>query len=150
VHYDEDIFVGYRHFDKNGIEPLFPFGHGLSYTTFEYGNVKVNKAQISGDEGSKVSVDVKNTGQRAGGEVIQLYVQDIEASVPRPPKELKGFRKVFLQPGEQKNVVLDIAKADLSFYDEKQGKWVVEPGKFMLHVGSSSRDIRASVEILLT
>jgi beta-glucosidase len=149
VYYDEGIFVGYRHFDKEGIEPLFPFGHGLSYTTFEYGNVKASKAKLSGDEGCKVSVDVKNTGQLAGAEVVQLYVQDVEASVPRPPKELKGFRKVFLQPGEQATVTLDIGKADLSFFDEKRGKWVAEPGKFVLHVGSSSRDIRGRVEIEL-
>lgn len=149
VHYDEGIFVGYRHFDKNGIEPLFPFGHGLSYTTFEYSQVKVSRATTSGDEGWKVSVAVKNTGTRAGAEVVQLYVQDVEASVARPPKELKGFCKVFLQPDEQKTVTLDISKADLSFYDEKAGKWVAEPGKFVLHVGSSSRDIRTSADLTL-
>ncbi len=150
VYYDEGIFVGYRYFDKEGIEPLFPFGHGLSYTTFEYGSVKASKANLSGDEGYKVSVDVKNTGQRAGAEIVQLYVQDVEASVPRPPKELKGFRKVFLKPGEQATVTLDISKADLSFFDEKQGKWVAEPGKFVLHVGTSSCDIRGRVEIELS
>jgi len=149
VYYDEGIFVGYRHFDKNGIEPLFPFGHGLSYTTFEYSSVKVDKANLAGDEGCKVSVDVKNAGMRAGAEVVQLYVQDVDSSLPRPPKELKGFQKIFLQPGEKKSVTFDIGKADLSFYDEKQGNWVAEPGKFVLHVGSSSRDIRGSVEITL-
>ncbi len=149
VYYDEGVFVGYRHFDKHGIEPLFSFGHGLSYSTFEYGGVKASKASLAGNEGCKVTVEVKNAGTHAGAEVVQLYVQDVEASVPRPPKELKGFRKVFLQPGEKATVAFDISKDDLSFYDEQVGKWVAEPGKFVLHVASSSRDMRGSVEIQL-
>lgn len=134
VYYDEGIFVGYRHFDARGIEPLFPFGHGLSYTKFAYENLEV-------DEG-KVSVDITNAGQRTGAEVVQLYIHDVDASVERPPKELKGFKKVCLGPGEKETLSFSLGKLDLSFWDEKVGRWTAEKGEFEALVGSSSRDVR--------
>jgi beta-glucosidase len=140
--YEEGIFVGYRHFDTKNIEPLFPFGHGLSYTNFTYDNLKVTPTQVSAGGTIKVSLDVKNTGSLKGAEVVQLYVRDLEASVPRPTKELKGFSKVSLKPGEKKQVVFTVDKSSLAFYDVTNKGWTVEPGKFELLVGSSSRDIR--------
>ncbi len=147
VFYDEGIFVGYRHFDTKDIEPLFPFGHGLSYTTFAYENVIINKEYVRGDDKFIVSVDIVNSGKRSGAEVVQLYVQDIESSVERPLKELKGFKKVNLNPGEKTNVVFELEKSDLSFYDDVSGKWKVEEGLFSILIGSSSRDIRLQCKI---
>jgi beta-glucosidase len=147
VKYEEGIFVGYRYFDTKNIEPLFPFGHGLSYTTFTYENLKISKDKVSGDETFKVSVDITNSGPRVGAEVIQLYIQDVECSVERPTKELKGFKKIKLEPGDKKSITLEIEKKDLSFYDDKSGRWKAEPGKFNILVGSSSRDIRLQGEI---
>ena len=129
--YREDIFVGYRWADKEKIKPLFPFGHGLSYTTFAYG---------------KPSADnVKYTGTREGQEVVQLYISDKKSSLPRPIKELKGFQKVKLAPGEEKAVTLTIDKKALSFFDDAKHEWVAEPGKFEAIIGSSSRDIKGTV-----
>jgi beta-glucosidase len=140
VNYAEGIYVGYRYFDTKGVEPLFPFGHGLSYTQFKYDNLKTGVA-----EGRvNVSLDVKNTGGRAGAEVVQVYVRDPQASVDRPQKELKAFRKVFLKPGEKKTVTMTLDRRALAFYDETSKGWVVEPGVFEIIVGSSSRDIRLS------
>jgi beta-glucosidase len=139
VYYDEGIFVGYRHFDTRGIEPLFPFGHGLSYTKFAYENLSVN--------GMKVSADVTNTGDRAGAEVVQLYVHDSTSSVERPMKELKGFEKVHLDPGRTETVTFTLTEEDLSFWDEKTGHWTTEAGEFGILVGSSSRDIRLQGEL---
>ncbi len=147
VNYDDGIFVGYRYFDTNNIEPLFPFGHGLSYTTFTYDNLKISKDKVSGDETVKVSVDITNSGSRTGAEVVQLYVQDVDCSVERPLKELKGFKKIKLEPGAKETINLELGKEDLSFYDEKSGGWKVEPGKFNILVGSSSRDIRLQGKI---
>jgi beta-glucosidase len=126
VKYEEDIFVGYRYFEKNGIEPLFPFGHGLSYTNFSYQNLKINKETISGDEKFTVSVEISNTGDCVGAEVSQLYVQDVECSVKRPPKELKGFKKVKLEPKASETISFELGKEDLSFYDEKESSWKAE------------------------
>ncbi len=140
--YDEGIFVGYRHFDRAGIDPLFPFGHGLSYTSFAYGNLVLSKKQITPDDTLEVSLQVRNTGKMAGNEVVQLYIHDDKASVEREVKALKGFARVSLEPGESKKVTFDMHRDHLSFYDEGAGKWVVEPGTFGIEVGSSSRDIR--------
>jgi beta-glucosidase len=142
VLYEEGIFVGYRHYDAKNIEPLFPFGHGLSYTSFEYSGLKVSPAEIKAGDKIKVSIDVKNTGKVAGKEVVQLYVSDVASSVPRPPKELKAFQKISLLPGETKTVRFTLDKEALSFYDTDLKDWVAEPGKFEIQVGSSSRDIR--------
>ena len=147
VYYDEGVFVGYRHFDTNNIEPLFPFGHGLSYTTFMYDNLKISKKSVSGDENFTVSVDVSNSGKRAGAEVTQLYIQDVESSVERPLKELKGFKKIKLEPGAKETIIFELGKKDLSFYDEKSSSWIAEKGQFNILVGSSSRDIRLEEKI---
>ncbi|NVM05175.1 MAG: glycoside hydrolase family 3 C-terminal domain-containing protein [Candidatus Helarchaeota archaeon] len=147
VFYDEGIFVGYRHFDKENIEPLFPFGYGLSYTTFKYENLQISKKRISKNEKIRVSCDVVNSGKREGAEVVQLYVQDVESSVERPVKELKGFKKINLKSGEKGTVTFELEKQDLSFYDEKDHCWKAESGIFKLFIGSSSRDIRLQDEI---
>lgn len=141
VHYGEGIFVGYRHYDKQAVEPLFPFGHGLSYTTFELANLRLNGAAFGGDDLIQVSVDVTNSGTRAGQEVVQVYVCDVEARVPRPLQELKAFAKVALEPGETQTVTLTLDRQALAFYDTAVHAWVVEPGTFEVRVGRSSRAI---------
>ncbi len=147
VYYDEGIFVGYRHFDTKNIEPLFPFGYGLSYTTFAYDNLKIDKKTISGDDKFTVSVDITNSGNRTGAEVVQLYVQDVECSVERSLKELKGFKKVQLNSSEKKTIEFEIEKSDLSFFNEKTSCWTVEKGFFNILIGSSSRNIHQKGEI---
>ena len=143
--YGDGIFVGYRHFDKNNIEPLFPFGYGLSYTNFEYNNFKLNHNR---DE-VIASFDLKNTGKVAGSEIAQLYVRDVESSVERPVKELKGFSKVRLNPGETKNVKISLNKNAFMFFDPQIEKWTLEPGEFEIMIGSSSRDIHLKDKITL-
>jgi len=139
VRYDEGIFVGYR---KSDIEPLFAFGHGLSYTTFEYSNIVLNELETAEDHSIAISVDVTNAGNRAGAEVVQLYMHDVESSVERPAKELKGFRKVFIEPGQKETITFEIRLSDLAFFDESKNDWNAEPGAFQFLIGSSSRDIR--------
>ena len=134
VDYAEGIYVGYRHFDKHNIEPLFPFGHGLSYTTFAYSDLKVSPHEVS--------LALRNTGSREGAEVVQLYLGDSHSSVDRPVKELKGFRRVVLKPGETKTVTFGLDKSALSYYSTAKKDWVAEPGTFEVLVGASSRDIR--------
>lgn len=135
--YKEGIFVGYRWTDKNKQKPLFPFGHGLSYTTFEYGKAKMN--------GMTVTTTVKNTGDRKGSEVVQLYISDVKSSLPRPVKELKGFQKVTLNPGESCEVTFNIDNSMLSFYDDAKGEWRMEPGRFEAIIGASAGDIKSKV-----
>ena len=147
VFYDEGIFVGYRHFDKNNIEPLFPFGYGLSYTTFKYENLKIKKAEISKNDKIEISVDITNTGNRNGAEIMQIYINDCECSAERPPKELKAFKKVFLEPGEKQTINFELYPNILSFFDPKSNKWIIESGKFKVLVASSSRDIKLEGEI---
>lgn len=149
VYYGEGIFVGYRYYDKKKIEPLFPFGYGLSYTTFVYSNLRLSASEIDAEEELQVSVDVQNSGARAGQEVVQLYVRDVAASLMRPEKELKGFAKVFLEPGETKTVTLTLNSESLAYYDDLAQQWVAEAGEFEVLVGSSSRDIRASAQFTL-
>lgn len=141
VYYKEGIFVGYRHYDSKNVEPLFPFGHGLSYTTFKYENMKIEKDRTAGAL-AKVSVDITNTGALGGKEVVELYVSDKVSSVPRPSKELKGYKKIYLRPGEQQTVVFKLDKRSFAFYDAGKNQWVAEPGEFDILAGSSSRDIR--------
>ncbi len=148
VHYGEGIFVGYRYYDFKGIQPLFPFGHGLSYTTFAYSDLQAPQS-IKKGEPVEVKVTVKNTGTRAGKEVVQVYVRDVEASLMRPVKELKRFEKVALEPGESQTLTFNLDERALSFYDPFQGGWVAEPGKFEVLVGSSSRDIRQQASFSL-
>jgi beta-glucosidase len=141
VKYTEGVFLGYRHYDKAGIKPLFPFGYGLSYTTFKYGNLSISPATVSGDEPITVSFDLTNTGRREGAEVAELYVSDTHASVPRPAKELKGFSRVELKPGETKKVSIQLNRRALSYYDVKEKRWNAEPGDFGILVGGSSENI---------
>ncbi|NDV57986.1 glycoside hydrolase family 3 C-terminal domain-containing protein [Bacteroides sp. 519] len=146
VIYNEGIFVGYRWADmQKKSKPLFAFGHGLSYTTFEYGKPSANKKVISADETITFNVTVKNTGSIEGQEVVQLYISDKKSSLPRPVKELKAFKKVKLAPGEEKQVSFTIAKDALSFYDPAQKAWVAEPGKFEAVVAASATDIKGVV-----
>ena len=149
VRYDEGVFVGYRHYDTRGMDVLFPFGHGLSYTTFEYRQARAPATAKPG-EAVTVSVAVRNTGRVAGREVVQVYVQDRQASVPRPLKELKAFAKVALQPGEEQRVEFTLEPRAFAFYDSCREQWLSEPGDFDILIGASSRDIRAvaSVELL--
>lgn len=149
VHYTEGIFVGYRWYDKKNIAPLYPFGHGLSYTTFEYSDLRVSKEKFHEADVVKVSFTVKNVGKKQGLETAQLYVEDVECSFPRPVKELKGFQKIDLKPGESKTVELELRKKDFSFWNPKTGEWFAEEGKFIIHIGSSSRDIKLKKEIEL-
>ena len=130
--------MGYRWTDKQKIKPLFAFGHGLSYTTFKLGKASADKTQITADDQISFTVNVTNTGKCAGAETVQLYVSDKEASVDRPLKELKAFSKVFLQPGESRDVVLTIGRDALSFYDEATHAWVAEPGTFEALIGTAS------------
>ena len=150
VEYKEGIFVGYRWNDRERIKPLFCFGHGLSYTTFEYGKVTAEGRQMGPDGTITVSVPVKNTGSRAGAEIVQLYVSDLKSSLPRPVKELKGFRKITLQPGQEQTVSFTIDRKALSFYDDTKQDWVAEPGAFEALVGASACDIRGKAAFELT
>lgn len=145
VKYNDGIFVGYRYTDKQKAKPLFAFGHGLSYTTFEYGKVSADKKVMDADGNITFSVSVKNTGSRQGAEIVQLYISDNKSSLPRPIKELKGFKKISLNPGEEKIVDFTICKEALSFYDDTKHDWVAEPGKFEALVGASAVDIRSKV-----
>jgi len=145
ITYNEGLFVGYRWHDKQNINPLFSFGHGLSYTTFEYGKASADKKEIGQADKITFNVTVKNTGNRAGAEIVQLYISDLESSLPRPLKELKGFEKVMLKPGEEKVVSFTIDKKALSFFDADKHDWVAEPGDFEAIIGASSTDIKTKV-----
>lgn len=144
--YNEGIFVGYRWADKQKkAKPLFPFGHGLSYTTFEYGKPVADKKAMTADDTITFTVTVKNTGDREGQEVVQLYISDKKSSLPRPVKELKGFKKVKLAPGEEQKVSFTVAKDALSFFDGAKHEWIAEPGKFEAVIAASAADIRGVV-----
>jgi beta-glucosidase len=149
VLYGERIFVGYRYYDEKKIEPLFPFGHGLSYTTFEYSKMEVSADQINDTDGLTVTVSVKNTGLVKGKEVVQLYVSDLESALARPEKELKKFVKVELEPGEEKEVSFELASRDFSYYNSHRNMWIAESGDFVIAAGASSRDIRQTKTIAL-
>jgi beta-glucosidase len=149
VLYGEGLFAGYRYYDRKKIEPLFPFGYGLSYTTFEYGDVRLDRSEYTSGESIAVSVDITNAGSVAGQEVVQFYVRDVESSLVRPEKELKAFAKVALAPGETRTVTLDLDERALSFYDDAQAQWVAEAGEFEVLVGASSRDIRCAATFTL-
>jgi beta-glucosidase len=142
VHYGEGLYVGYRYYDKKDVAPLFPFGHGLSYTTFAYENVRLNGSELGPEDEILVSVDVVNTGDVAGQEIVQVYVSDVASRLERPFKELKAFAKVALEPGERKTVSLPLSRQSLAFYDPVMADWVTEAGEFEVLVGASSRDIR--------
>ena len=149
THYDEGVYVGYRWYDTKEIPVQFPFGHGLSYTTFEYSNAKAAKPSMTASGTLKVSVDVANTGDYDGAEVVQLYVADPEASIDRPAKELKGFEKVFLKAGQKKTVTFEIDAEDLSYFDADKHEWVAEPGEFQALFARSAGDIQTMVSFQL-
>lgn len=149
VHYQDDILVGYRWFDTKNQPVVYPFGHGLSYTTFEYSALATDKKIYTTDEVIKVTFDIQNTGKQHGAEVTQLYVSDVEASALRPTKELKGFSKTFLNAGISEQVTIEIPVSDLGFYDEATRSFIVEPGEFVLHIASSATDIRDSISITI-
>ncbi|MCU4173915.1 glycoside hydrolase family 3 C-terminal domain-containing protein [Carboxylicivirga sp. N1Y90] len=149
VLYGERIFVGYRYYDEKQIDALFPFGHGLSYTTFEYSNLKVSQNEISDKDILNVSVTIKNTGSVAGKETVQLYVSDVASSLQRPEKELKRFKKVSLKPGESKQIEFELLGRDFSYYDAKRSIWIAESGEFELLVAASSKDIRETASVRL-
>ena len=143
--YKEDIFVGYRWADQHKQKPLFPFGHGLSYTTFEYGGKSRIEKSADGTSLFTLHTSIKNTGSREGAETVQLYIRDVKSSLPRPVKELKGFQKVTLAPGEQRDITFTIDKSMLSYYDDSKGEWVMEPGRFEALIGASAGDIKSKV-----
>ena len=149
VTYNEGIFVGYRWNEKQNIKPLFSFGHGLSYTTFEYGKVTADKKEITEADKITFTVSVKNTGTREGSEVVQLYISDLKSTLQRPLKELKGFEKISLKAGEEKAVSITVDKAALSFFDADKHSWVAESGEFEALIGASSADIRTKVGFIL-
>ena len=149
VTYEEGIFVGYRWFDEKDIEPLFAFGHGLSYTQFSYGEAKLDKSSMNENGTVRLTVKVTNTGDREGAEVVQLYIADKESSLPRPEKELKDFQKVLLAPGQSKDVTFTIGADALKFYDPALPGWKAEKGEFEALVGSASDDIRTRAAFTL-
>lgn len=143
--YGEGIFVGYRYYEKKKIDVLFPFGHGLSYTSFSYSNLRLDKTSYTDGDTITVTVDVENTGKVSGKETVQFYVRDEKSTLVRPEKELKAFQKISLEPGEKKSVSVTLTERDLSFYDPEVGGWNAESGVFTVFCGSSSQDIRCSV-----
>lgn len=147
VNYEEDILVGYRWFDTKGLPVVYPFGYGLSYTTFNYSNLNTDKKTYDQADTIQATFTLTNTGDREGAEVAQLYVSDPVCSVMRPVKELKGFKKVFLKPGESRRITLDIPVSSLAFYSEAQSQFVVEPGEFILQLGASASDIKQKISI---
>lgn len=142
VTYKEGIFVGYRWHDKQKLKPLFSFGHGLSYTSFQYSKISMDKKEMTADETITVKVRVKNTGSREGKEIVQLYIRDKKSSLPRPEKELKGFEKVSLLAGEEKEVAFTVDRQALSFYDDRKQAWIAEKGDFEVLIGASASDIK--------
>ena len=149
THYSEGVYVGYRWYSSKKIKVQFPFGHGLSYTTFAYSNAVADKAEMTADQTLKVSVDVTNTGATDGAEVVQLYINDVKSTIDRPVKELKNFETVYLKAGETKTVTFEIDAQDLSYFDADKHEWVAEPGKFKALIGSSSEDIKSTVNFKL-
>ena len=142
VDYAEGIYVGYRYFDTKNVEPLFPFGFGLSYTTFEFSNLKVGRWKANGSGPVEIDLAVKNSGSRAGAEVVQLYIHEDNPMIDRPVRELKRFQRVELKPGESKTLQFTLDRAALSYWSAEKRDWVADPGTFEIQVGSSSRDIR--------
>lgn len=150
VKYAEDIFIGYRYYDKKKMDVLFPFGYGLSYTNFAYSDLKLGKTEMRDTDTLTVTCKVKNVGSVAGAEAVQLYIRDETATVRRPIRELKGFDKVFLNPGEEKEIHFTLDKRSFAYYETKIHDWFVESGRFFVEIGASSRDIRLSAEVNVT
>ena len=148
--YGEGIFVGYRYFDKKKIEPLFPFGYGISYTTFQYSAIRADRSQMKDTDTVTVSVDVTNTGCVKGKEIVQIYVSDEKSRLKRPEKELKAFGKVELEPGETKTLTFTLGYRDFAYYDPEASDWVVEEGIFHIHAAANAGDIRQSIPVEVT
>jgi len=148
IQYNDKLMVGYRYWTTKGEHPLFPFGFGLSYTTFHFSNLKAPATAAAGST-VEVSFDVTNTGKVEGAEVAQLYVSDPSAKADRPERELKGFEKVRLAPGETKHVTLDLDARAFSYWDEANHKWTIDPGKFVIRVGDSSEDTMLNAPLTL-
>ena len=150
VNYAEGIYVGYRHFDQAGIAPLFPFGYGLSYTTFGYDNLKLSKKKLLPGGSVTASVDITNTGKRTGEEVVELYIHDPKPQIDKPVRELKGFAKVALKPGETKTVQFTVQPRALAYFDTPGHQWKADAGDYEIQVGASSRDLRQKALLHLT
>jgi len=150
IQYREGLFIGYRHYDVKKIEPLFPFGHGLSYTSFQYSNLQLSAKEIDEASDLKVSLDVSNIGQNSGKEVIQLYIHPQQSRLKRPEQELKGFQKIELDPGETLKVQLTLSSRDFSYYDPEVREWVMESGPSEIRIGASSRDIRLKAVVIIS
>jgi beta-glucosidase len=148
ISYANDLYLGYRGYDKKGTRPLYPFGYGLSYTQFSYSDIRITPAVAIGDLPIRVSFDVTNTGQRAGAEVAQLYVGQRNPRVDRPVKELKGYRKVLLQPGQSRRVTIELNGRSLAYYNPGSSNWVIDPDVFDISVGAASDDIRLRTRLL--
>jgi beta-glucosidase len=151
VEYKEGVFIGYRWYEHQKIEPLYAFGHGLSYTTFLFSDLEVAEKTLKPGETVHVSLRVRNTGSVEGAETVQVYIRDEDCSVPRPEKELKEFAKVFLKPGEERIVSFELGRDAFAFWDASRGDWTVEPGAFRILIGRSSKDIvlEKSVEAVM-
>ncbi|GAB4536963.1 MAG: hypothetical protein Fur0018_27710 [Anaerolineales bacterium] len=148
MRYGEGLFVGYAWYDERQIAPLFPFGHGLSYTTFEYQAMELSAERFRPGDWLDVHVTLTNSGPRRGQEVVQVYVRDPQARLRRPPKELKGFVKVSLEPGETRTVTVSLHPDAFAYYDDARDEWVVEPGAFEILAGRSAGDIRLQAACL--
>jgi beta-glucosidase len=148
VEYKEGVFLGYRHFDKSRIKPLFPFGFGLSYTTFAFKDLSISPSSVSGDQPVTVSFDVTNTGERAGADVAEVYLGEANPPVPRPVRELKGFSKVLLHPGETKHVSVELSRRAFAYYNVAKHEWTADPGKFQIYVGDSSEHIELNGSVV--
>jgi len=149
LRYQEGVFCGHRWYDARLLEPAFPFGHGLSYTTFSIGAPELSATTLEPGDTVDVELDVTNTGTRPGSEVVQLYVADPEAAVRRPPRELRGFAKVTLDPGETRRVRFALEMRDLAFWDRREHGWRAEAGLYAVHVGRSSRSLPGIAELEL-
>jgi beta-glucosidase len=142
VVYGEGIYIGYRHYEHLDIAPLWPFGHGLSYTNFTYGKPTISATILGDGEKITVTIPITNSGAVEGAESVQAYIHDVKSRIPRPEKELKAFDKVFLQPGETKDAVLEFDKYSVGYYDTDLTAWIAEEGAFDVLIGASSADIR--------
>ncbi|MBN1668291.1 MAG: glycoside hydrolase family 3 C-terminal domain-containing protein [Anaerolineales bacterium] len=149
VHYGEGLYIGYRYYDTKAVPVLYPFGHGLSYTTFEYRHPTVSQERFTDQDSLVVAVDVCNTGQLAGAEIVQVYVHDLQAELDRPVKELKGFAKVYLEPGETKTVQIELEPRAFAYYHPGYHDWIAESGEFDLLIAASALDIRARLRVTL-
>jgi beta-glucosidase len=149
IEYKEGVFIGYRWYESKNIQPLYHFGYGLSYSTFEYRDIKSSAKNFTKEAGVTIEIKVKNTGKYAGAEVAQLYIQELKPSVARPLKELKGFSKVMLNPGETKTVTIKLSEKDFAFWDVNQHNWKAEPGAYKIMIGAASNDIRQTIEVVM-